>query len=185
MATQLRKDAVRSRRAILDAARELYRDDGEASFAQIAHGAGVGQATVYRHFADRQALLAELAEEDMDRLEERVGSEPIGAESLEGLLRDMIAEQVRAHVVIGAMRAGEIEESRIEGLTERARRLFAPRLEAAQAAGLVRADMTLDEVMIVLAMFDGALAPRADRRGREEAAAHALAIVMDGLRCRE
>ena len=50
----MRKDARRSRRAILDAARELYRDDAEASFAEIAHHAGVGQATVYRHFDDRQ-----------------------------------------------------------------------------------------------------------------------------------
>ena len=55
MATQMRKDAARSRRAILDAARRLYADDTTASFAEIAHDAGVGQATVYRHFDDRQA----------------------------------------------------------------------------------------------------------------------------------
>ena len=74
----MRKDAARSRRAILDAARRLYADDTTASFAEIAHGAGVGQATVYRHFDDRQALLAELAIEDMERLERRVDAEPLG-----------------------------------------------------------------------------------------------------------
>jgi AcrR family transcriptional regulator len=182
MSTILRKDAQRSRRAILAAARELYRDDLEASFTEIAHHAGVGQATIYRHFTDRRALLAELAEEDMDRLEERVASEPIGPGSLKALLRELLAEQLRAQAVIGAMRVGEVEESRVERLVERTRELFAPRLEAARAAGLVRADLSLDDVMIVLAMIDGALASRADRDGREEAATRAFEIAMDGIR---
>ena len=43
----MRKDALRSRRAILDAARELYRDDTEASFAEIAHRAGVGPVMMF------------------------------------------------------------------------------------------------------------------------------------------
>src|ERR1700742_377994 len=88
MPTQMRKDAARSRRAILDAARELYADDVTASFAEIAVRAGVGQATVYRHFDDRQALLAELAVEDMDRLAERGEGHAGGPGSLEVLLRE-------------------------------------------------------------------------------------------------
>jgi AcrR family transcriptional regulator len=182
MPTQMRKDAVRSRRAILAAARELYRDDADASFAEIAVAAGVGQATVYRHFTDRRALLAELAEEDMDRLEERVEAQPIEPGSMESLLREMIAEQLRSQGVIGAMRAGEVEQSRVQGLTERARDLFTQRLAAAQEAGLVRADLTLDDVMLVLSMIDGALAARSDRKSRKQAAAQAFEIVMDGLR---
>lgn len=182
MSTNLRKDALRSRRAILDAARELYADDAEASFAAIAVAAGVGQATVYRHFADRRALLGELAEEDMTRLEERVEAAPVGPGALESLLREMVAEQVRAQAVIGAMRAGEVEQARIEALAGRAQALFAPRLEAARAAGEVRPDLTIEEVMLVLSMVDGALAAQADRQGREQAAAQALQIVIDGLR---
>src|SRR4051794_12017224 len=120
MTTSLRKDAVRSRRAILDAARELYRDDAEASFAEIANEAGVGQATVYRHFADRRALLAALAEEDMGALEERIAAnEEIGPESLEEVLREMLAAQLRSQGMIGAIRTGEVEESQVQGLTDR------------------------------------------------------------------
>src|SRR4051794_33336606 len=129
MTTSLRKDAVRSRRAILDAARELYRDDAEASFAEIAGEAGGGEGAVYPHFADRRALLAALAEEDMCGLEERIAvDEEIGPHSLEEVLREILAAQLRSQGMIGAIRAGEVEESQVQGLTDRVRDLFAPRL---------------------------------------------------------
>jgi AcrR family transcriptional regulator len=182
--TNLRKDAVRSRRAILDAARELYRDDTEASFAEIATAAEVGQATVYRHFADRRALLVALADEDMGALEERLAAESIGPGSLVELLREMVAAQLRSQGLIAAIRAGEVEESQVERLTERVRALVAPRLEAARAAGLVRPDLTADDALIVLAMVDGAVAALRDPDARERAAARAFEIALDGLRVR-
>jgi AcrR family transcriptional regulator len=182
MPNQMRKDAARSRRAILDAARELYADDVTASFAEIAHRAGVGQATVYRHFDDRQALLAELAVEDMGRLEERVEAQPVDPDSLEALLRELVAEQVRSQGLIGAIRAGEVDEGRVRELTDRCRELFRPRLEAARAAGAVRDDLTIEDLMVVLSMFDGALAPASGRPERTEAGRRAFEIVTDGLR---
>ena len=185
MTTSLRKDAVRSRRAILDAARALYRDDAEASFAEVAQKAGVGQATVYRHFADRRALLAALGNEDMEGLEERIAAdEEIGPDSLEVLLRELLAAQLRSQGLIGAIRAGELEETQVQGLTDRVRDLFAPRLEAARAAGVVRPDLTLDDILIVLSMVDGALAPLRDFEEREQASARAFEIALDGLRLR-
>jgi AcrR family transcriptional regulator len=184
--TNLRKDAVRSRRAILDAARELYQDDTEASFAEIAHEAQVGQATVYRHFADRGALLAALAGEDMEALEERIAAdEEIGPDSLEELLREFLAAQLRSQGLIGAIRAGEVEESQVRGLTERVRDLFTPRLEIARAAGVVRPDLTADDVLVLLTMVEGAVAPLRDRAERERASARAFEIALDGLRSRE
>jgi AcrR family transcriptional regulator len=185
VSTNLRKDAVRSRRAILDAARELYEDDTEASFAEIAHKAGVGQATVYRHFADRRALLAALADEDMAALEQRIAAdEEIGPDSLEELLREFLAAQLRSQGLIGAIRAGEVEESQVRGLTERVRDLFAPRLELARAAGIVRPDLTTDDVLVLLTMVEGAVAPLRDRAEREWASARAFEIALDGLRLR-
>jgi AcrR family transcriptional regulator len=54
-----RKDALRNRERLLAAAVELVRRDGEAvPMAQIAERAGVGVGTLYRHFPDREALLA-------------------------------------------------------------------------------------------------------------------------------
>jgi AcrR family transcriptional regulator len=183
--TNLRKDAVRSRRAILDAARELYGDDTEASFAEIAHEAGVGQATVYRHFADRRALLAALADEDMGALEMRIAADgEIGPGSLEELLREVVDAQLRSQGLIGAIRAGEVDEGQVRGLTERVRDLFVPRLAAARAAGIARPDLTADDIIVVLSMIDGAMAPVRDRDERERASARAFEIALDGLRGR-
>ncbi len=177
----MRKDAARSRRAILDAARELYADDTDASFAEIANRAGVGQATVYRHFDDRQALLAELAIEDMGRLEERVDAEPLGPDSLEVLLRELTEGQVRSQGLIAAIRAGEVDEGRVRELAERARALFQPRLEVALEAGSVRPDLTMEDLMVMLAMISGALTRR-DPTDRADAARRAFEMVIDGLR---
>lgn len=178
----IRKDALRSRRSILDAARELLADGDDASFAEIAQAANVGQATVYRHFESRGALLAALAEEGMDRLEERIAATAVTAGSFEQLLRLITAEQVHDQTLIAAIRRGEVEESRVQRLTERALALFRAPLAAAQEAGLVRAELRLDEMMVVLAMIDGALAAAADHRERQRSARRALAVVLDGLR---
>ena len=75
----------------------------------------------------------------MARLEERVEAEPIGPDSLEALFRELIAEQLGSQGLIEAIRAGEVDEGRVRELTDRCRELFAPRLEAARAAGRVRA----------------------------------------------
>ncbi|MGP3533366.1 TetR/AcrR family transcriptional regulator [Microbacterium sp. RD1] len=52
---------LRSRQAILDAARELLLAQGPAAVThqQIAEHAGIGRATVYRHWPQTEQLLAE------------------------------------------------------------------------------------------------------------------------------
>lgn len=55
----LRADARRNREAVLDAAGELFARHGESvQMDEIAQRAGLGVGTVYRHFADKQALRA-------------------------------------------------------------------------------------------------------------------------------
>lgn len=68
-------------------------------------------------------------------------------------------------------------------LGDRARELFRPRLEVALAAGTVRPDLTLEDLMVMLAMISGALTRR-DPGGRAEAARRAFEMVLDGLRSR-
>src|SRR5690349_15036208 len=65
-----RRDAQRNRAAILEAAAEvLTRSEGFALMPEIARRAGVGQATLYRHFADRHALLAAVIGHQLELLE--------------------------------------------------------------------------------------------------------------------
>ncbi len=57
-ARPLRADAERNRRRILEAAAELFAERGlQVSLDDVAARAGVGVGTVYRRFADRDALV--------------------------------------------------------------------------------------------------------------------------------
>lgn len=59
----LRADAERNRRRILAAAREVFASRGlDASLDEIAAHAGVGVGTIYRRFADKDALIDGLFE---------------------------------------------------------------------------------------------------------------------------
>jgi AcrR family transcriptional regulator len=63
-----RADAQRNRRLLLDAAIELVLEvGGEPSRDAIAQRAGVGIATLYRHFGDQQQLLRAVALDVLDR----------------------------------------------------------------------------------------------------------------------
>ncbi len=57
----LRADAARNQARILDAAREVFGTKGlDVSLDDIAHHAGLGVATLYRRFPDRESLVVAL-----------------------------------------------------------------------------------------------------------------------------
>ena len=57
-ARTVRADARRNREAVLDAAREVLAAGGlDAPMEAVARGAGVGVATVYRHFPTKATLV--------------------------------------------------------------------------------------------------------------------------------
>ena len=62
--------AGRSRRALLDAAIELFLVNPQASLSDVAAHAGVGRATLYRHFETREQLVQVLARESMEKTDE-------------------------------------------------------------------------------------------------------------------
>jgi AcrR family transcriptional regulator len=65
----LRRDAVENRERILEAARRLFAESGieAVSMHRIAQGAGVGQATLYRHYIHKGDLCRDLMADTMDR----------------------------------------------------------------------------------------------------------------------
>src|SRR3954447_6550607 len=66
-----RKDVVRNRQRIVDAAKELFAARGlGVTLHDIARHAGVGVGTIYRHFPDKAELIDLLFEEQVERMEE-------------------------------------------------------------------------------------------------------------------
>ena len=72
-ARRQRSDAALNRAKIIDAARRLLADGGDASMRSIADAAGLGRGTVHRHFQTREELMDAVrrqARDDADSDEE-------------------------------------------------------------------------------------------------------------------
>ncbi|MEV0032652.1 helix-turn-helix domain-containing protein [Nocardia sp. NPDC050793] len=65
----VRADARRSRARLLEAARTMFASEGvDVSFNEIARRAGVGPATLYRHFPQREDLIAAVVGASLDEV---------------------------------------------------------------------------------------------------------------------
>ncbi len=182
MSVPLRKDSIRTRESLLATAEKLLSDDSAVSFAEIAVAAGVSTATVYRHFSDRSDLLIALMERALDEIEAEVDGWELGPTSFDDLLRLMSERQARYRGVLAAVRQGEVVGPKMGEVEARARDLFIAPLAEAEKAGTLRPDLSLDDVIPLLAMIDGALSSVEDQRAREETAARAVAMLLDGVR---
>ena len=85
-----RKDAQRNREAILCAARELFADCADVPMYEVARRAGVGQATLYRHFPDRRDLAAAVLVEEMESTEQLAVEHAGDPDAFFLLLRDVV-----------------------------------------------------------------------------------------------
>ncbi len=134
------------RRALLEAARELIDEHGPAGLTlrEAARRAGVTHAAPYRHFADKEALLAALAEEGFAALHaeiERAMSGLVAGDQLEAVgiayVRFAHARPAQFRVMFGA----EIGDKRRYASLMRADQavfdLLCQAIRGAQEAGLI------------------------------------------------
>jgi AcrR family transcriptional regulator len=178
--TPRRKDAQRVHAAILEAAGRQLATDPESSFADIAHAAGVGQATVYRHFPDRRDLIAALLGQMIERLESVARELEAGPDRMERLLRAAVAEQVACQGLMSVIKAGGVEEDSIDAIVARTTELFRRPLAEAEKAGRIRGDLEADELPMLLAMVDGALMA-AKPGAMQDTADRVLELLIGGL----
>lgn len=95
--------AARNRAALVAAAREVYAELGlDAPMAEIARRAGVGQGSLYRHFPDRDAVVATVLEENVVQVEQAAAAE--GA-TLAEVLAVLTWHLVESAAFIGLLRA--------------------------------------------------------------------------------
>jgi AcrR family transcriptional regulator len=73
---QRRARSERTRENILDAALYCYQDQGinDTAMEDVARQAGVGRATLYRHFSNQEALLMEVMTRNVEQLQQVMAS---------------------------------------------------------------------------------------------------------------
>jgi AcrR family transcriptional regulator len=180
----LRKDAERNRRRILDAARELFAQEGvSVTLNDIAHHAGVGVGTVYRRFPDKDELVAGLFEQRIDELAELLDAALADPDPWRGLTTYLerslelgAEDRGLQQLMLGA--AGSFE--RVARARERLQPPVAQLIDRARDAGQLRPDVEPQDVAIVYLM----LGPVIDLTYEVEPELwrRYLAIVLQGLR---
>ena len=155
--TRPRADAVRNRERIVSAAREMFTEYGpDVPLDEIARRAGVGNATVYRNFPDRDALVREVVCSVMDRTAE--AAELALAETgdafaaLERFVHTAADERISA---LCPMVSSTFDKHHpdLEAARERLERIVAELMDRAQRTGRLRADVSVGDLMIVVAQL--------------------------------
>ncbi len=83
-------------RAIIDAAIVLLAAEPDASMERVAAAAGVGRATVYRHFASREHLVRAI----LDRALQDARDAVMGSDPEEGSAQDALTRAVEALLTV-------------------------------------------------------------------------------------
>lgn len=168
----------------MDAALRLAMLDPAASLDAVAAAAGVGRATLFRHFPNRQALLRAAGRRVLGELEQRleaVAPPTSSAESVRAALREALAALLEGGLPLQAVMAapGLADDPALRAAARRLDRHLAPLFERATAAGLLRPDI---DAAWLDAAFDGLLyaAWTAVREGRI-AAQRAPDLLLDAL----
>jgi AcrR family transcriptional regulator len=178
----LRADARANRARVLDAADEVFGRGGEsASTAEVARLAGVGIATVFRHFPTKAALLEAVLVRRFDRLiaraEELLGADDPG-QAFAGFFRYLVADAPAKIGISEALLDAGGDGGRAAQAAAGLRLAFGALLGRAQQAGVVRADAGLPEVYALLVGVSRAAAREHPSDG---VPARMLTIVLDGL----
>ena len=174
VAPRLRSDAAANRERILAAATVAVRRDGEkVPMATIAEEAGVGIATLYRHYSTRPALLAALTSGSfnlvLDHARAAAHSDEPAPVALAQFLEQTIA--ARDQFVLPLHGGPVIHDERIVALQSEIRTLLEQILARGRRDGTIRPDVTPNDIILTGAMLAQPL-PHVDdwdRRARRQA----------------
>ncbi|KAB2390016.1 TetR/AcrR family transcriptional regulator [Actinomadura montaniterrae] len=178
-----RADAARNRDQLLAVATRVFASaDGEPSMRAIAREAGVGIATLYRHFPTRESLVDAVYRDQVVRLTS-------GARDLLGRLApaaamrrwmDLFGDWIAAKngmldTLLAMIESGEIAHARTRSELLAA---ITAILDAGRAAGDLRSDVAAEDIAAsLIGIFT--VAPRPEHEAR---AGRLLDLLMDGLR---
>jgi AcrR family transcriptional regulator len=158
----VRRDAVMNRDKIIRAAEEVFAERGPAAtLDDVAHAANVGPATLYRRFANKDALVREVLVSFFQRLIDTAhDAEQARPESGLDEFLSTVGVELARNPGLSAPVWGELAPTE---LVEELRDLSTDLLERAQAVDAIRRDVTVDDITAAVWALRGVInAERAD-----------------------
>lgn len=184
MLVTLRADAARNRAAIVEAAREVFAEQGlDASLDDIARRAGTGNATLYRRFPNRgdlvAAVFADRLVEHLDAVEAGL-ADPDPWRGFASYVEAVGVMQARDRGIADLVTMPITSAPDIEDLRTRAFEGLVRLVERAHAAGVLRADFTTQDVVLLMWANAGLLERSHDIS--QAASARLVHLLLDGFR---
>jgi len=179
---RVRADARRSLDALLQAAKAVFATSGvDAPVREIAEAAGVGLGTLYRHFPQRAHLIAAVFRREIDACADAapvLSAEHTPFDALAAWMQRYAAFVGAKRGLAKALHSGDPAFDNLPGyFDQRLRPALRKLLEAAVAAGEVRADVGADELLSAVASL--CMSTQNTGPGRAE---RMVALLVDGLR---
>ncbi len=163
-----RADAQQNRTQLLDAAEAAFVEMGlNAPLDLIAQRAGVARITLFRNFADRQALIMALLQRGLQEVEAeatRVADQDDGFLILLRFVADRITLR---SPLIDYWQQADRRLPEIQTALERLTATFYGLIERASAAGACRKDLQPADVLLLLTLMSGALYGRNEAERRD------------------
>lgn len=180
----LRADARRNAERLVGAAREVFAERGvDVPLDDIARHAGVGNATLYRRFPTREALLEAVYRDSIERLRARARdllASPSPAEALTAWLLELVRDGSSSRGLTATLKAALHGEGADAAWCRKLVYDAAEQLLArAQQAGAVRPDVTAIQLLKLAngIAFSTEREPDADHQAEQ-----LLTLALTGLR---
>lgn len=182
---RLRADATRNRERIVNAAREAIVEFGpDVPLDEVARRAGVGNATLYRHFTDRTELVRQVALSVMtrtaQRAEDALAEEPDALSALQRFAFEAAEERIGALCPMLSS-AFDCAEPAVEHEVRRMERAITAIMDRAQCSGQIRGDIAVGDLMVALTQLTRPL-PGTCWIGFDRFVRRHLQLFLDGLR---
>jgi AcrR family transcriptional regulator len=179
----LRADAARNRAAVIEAATELFADRGlDAPLDEIAARAGVGNATLYRHFPARWALIAAVFAGQMEQYTEVIetaAAQPDPGPALRSCVTGIGELQAGSRGLAELLATTDLSDGHLDALRSRSYRALVALIRRATRAGAARPDLRPQDVALLMVANAGLIARTAD--DAPGASARLVAVWLDGI----
>jgi AcrR family transcriptional regulator len=181
----LRADARRNRDQIIAAASHAFAAEGaDVPMEEIARRAGVGVGTLYRRFADREALVLAVIRDSVEavvlEMRRAAAEEPLAWDALVCAVNHsrQLKLSLRASNLLSAGHPAARDDARLRDLRSELIDVIDGLVTAAQREGTLRPDVGTGDVMFLFSQVYRA--PSSDTE--DTAVKRALEILLDGLR---